>query len=318
LAESEIVLLTDHSSQEGSRAQLATAVEILTGTPPVLVDARHFMTGGSGHTSVVGGSLRLHVPSDGLTVTPSVVLVYEIPPTERRRFAPFQRRLRACGAGSLGSDPDAWQNATEKDRTVRRFVRDNIPHMETMSMHTPTLNTATSAFEKLDRNVWARPTIGAGGRDVFHVTTHDQLRHVLRHYASIGLDWLISRDAQNFTVGGERHQFRVFVLQDRVLRVCEHVQQDPDAPCNLAQGALGTEIPIGELSDDLLGVAVSATRSLGLAFGEVDLAIECGGVVFEVNVHPVILSGGLETVAIPFVEANIAAFHGRREPSFSS
>ncbi|MDQ2710153.1 MAG: hypothetical protein M3Z25_22145, partial [Actinomycetota bacterium] len=56
-------------------------------------------------------------------------------------------------------------------------------------------------------------------------------------------DWLMSVDADNFTSGGRRHQFRVVVLGDQVLRVCEHVQADPDAPCNEAQGAVSTVLP---------------------------------------------------------------------------
>jgi hypothetical protein len=46
---------------------------------------------------------------------------------------------------------------------------------------------------------------------------------------------------------------------------------------------------------------------LGLPFGGVDLAIENGGVIFEVNVHPVIdVPGGLETVAIPLIQAHLS------------
>jgi hypothetical protein len=45
---------------------------------------------------------------------------------------------------------------------------------------------------------------------------------------------------------------------------------------------------------------------LGLPFGGVDLATENGGVVFEVNVHLTLdVPGGLESVAIPFVQAHL-------------
>jgi hypothetical protein len=51
--------------------------------------------------------------------------------------------------------------------------------------------------------------------------------------------------------------------------------------------------------------------------GRVDLAVEHGGVVFEVNVHPVLDGpGGLESVAVPWVEAN-PALSGHGEPGFS-
>jgi glutathione synthase/RimK-type ligase-like ATP-grasp enzyme len=73
---------------------------------------------------------------------------------------------------------------------------------------------------------------------------------------------------------------------------------------------LMTDHGSGEGSQPLLEaasqLAVSATRSLGLPFGGVDLTIENGGVVFEVNVHPVLdVPGGLETLAIPFVRAHL-------------
>jgi glutathione synthase/RimK-type ligase-like ATP-grasp enzyme len=54
-------------------------------------------------------------------------------------------------------------------------------------------------------------------------------------------------------------------------------------------------------------LAVRATKSLGLPFAGVDLAMENGGVVFEVNVHPMFGSvGGMETVAIPYAAAHLA------------
>jgi hypothetical protein len=82
-----------------------------------------------------------------------------------------------------------------------------------------------------------------GGKDVFHLTTREQLDTAVRHYAATGQDWLVSRDADNFTTDARRHQFRVVVLHDRVLRVCEHVQADPEAPCNESQGAVPPSSP---------------------------------------------------------------------------
>jgi glutathione synthase/RimK-type ligase-like ATP-grasp enzyme len=292
MSSGEVVLMTDFGSQEDSRPKLAAAVELLTGTPPVVVDARHFMTGGGGRATLVGRRLTLEVPSDSLTVTPGVVVVYEIPPTERRRFERFLRTLHLADVVSLNADPDAWRTATEKDRTVRRFLRDGIRHMETISLSRPSAASAVEAFERLDRDVWARPVIGVGGQDVFHVTTQRQLLDALRHFASSEQDWLLSRDALNFNEDGLRHQFRVIVLDDRVLRVCEHVQADPDAPCNEVRGAVSTVTPEGGVLPDLLRLAVAATRSLGLHLGGVDLALENGGVVFEVNVHPVLARTG--------------------------
>jgi glutathione synthase/RimK-type ligase-like ATP-grasp enzyme len=66
------------------------------------------------------------------------------------------------------------------------------------------------------------------------------------------------------------------------LRVCEHVQADPDAPCNESQGAVPTVVSVEQLALKYRRLAIAATQSLGLPFGGVDLAIENGGVIFEV------------------------------------
>jgi glutathione synthase/RimK-type ligase-like ATP-grasp enzyme len=45
---------------------------------------------------------------------------------------------------------------------------------------------------------------------------------------------------------------------------------------------------------------------MGLPLAGVDLAAENGGVVFEVNVHPMFGSvRGLQTVAVPYVQAHL-------------
>jgi glutathione synthase/RimK-type ligase-like ATP-grasp enzyme len=298
--------MTDHGSQEGSRGPLEQAVELLTGTPPLLIDARYFLTGGSGRVRSAPGGLRMEVASAGLVATPDVLIIYEIPPSDRLRFEPFQRQLPAEGPLSFSADPHAWRNATDKRRTVECFRRDGIAHMETIAVCRPELATAHEAFDRLGRNVWARPAVGMGGKDVFHVTTGEQLDTAIRHFAATGQDWLLSRDAGNFAPNGRRHQFRVVVLHDRVLRVCEHVQLDPDAPCNESQGAVSTVIPVEQLASKYRRLAIAATQSLGLPFGGVDLAIENDGVIFEVNVHPTLdVPGGLESVAIPLVEKHL-------------
>ena len=206
-----VVLMTDHSSTEGSRATLSTAVKMLTGQPPVLIDARHFLPGGGGRANVADGALQLEVPGKDLVVVPTVLLIYEIPPAKRRGFEAFQRLARRYGAISLGTDADAWRTATEKDLMVEQFVLDDIPHMETISLSRPSQELAVAAFDRLGQDVWARPAVGMGGNDVFHITTHAQLRDATRHYASSESDWLMARDATNFTPAGHgnaRHRSR--------------------------------------------------------------------------------------------------------------
>jgi glutathione synthase/RimK-type ligase-like ATP-grasp enzyme len=305
---SSVVLMTDYGSQEGSRGPLEKAIELLTGVPSLLIDAQHFLTGGSGRVRSGRSGFRMEVASEGFVATPEVLIIYEIPPAERRRLMAFQRQLPPDGSLSFSADPKAWRNATDKRRAAECFRRDGVPHMETIALCRPEPETARDAFERLGRDAWARPTVGAGGNDVFHVTTREQLATAARHYAATGQDWLLSRDARNFTTDGRRHQFRVVVLHDRVLRVCEHVQADPDAPCNESQGAVSTVVPVEYLPSKYRRLAIAATQSLGLPFGGVDLAVENGGVIFEVNVHPTLdVLGGLESLAIPFVEAHLRA-----------
>jgi glutathione synthase/RimK-type ligase-like ATP-grasp enzyme len=303
---SSVVLMTDHGSQEGSRGPLEKAVELLTGVAPLSIDARHFLTGGSGQMRSGRSGLRLEVASAGFVARPEVLIVYEIPPAQRQRLVAFQRQLPPEGPLSFSADPQAWRNATDKRRTVECFRRDGIPQMDTIILCRPEPETAQGAFERLGRDAWARPRVGAGGHDVFHLTTREHLDTAARHYATTGQDWLLSRDARNFAPNGCRHQFRVVVLHDRVLRVCEHVQADLDAPCNESQGAVSTVVPVEHLPSKYRRLAIAATQSLGLPFGGVDLAIENGGVIFEVNVHPTLdVPGGLESVAIPFVAAHL-------------
>lgn len=307
MSDREIVLMTDHRSMEGSRAALAAAVELLTGRPPVLVDARHFLTGGAGRTYADGSAVRLEVPAQGIAVTPSAVLVYEVQPPERRRFEPFQRLLQRYGTVSLGTDAGAWRVATDKNLTTERFALHGIAHMETVTLARPSVDAAATAFDRLGRDVWARPALGTCGDDVLHITTFEQLFQALARYAELEQDWLISRDAGNFNAAGQRHQVRVSVLDGRAVQACEHVQARPDAPCNEAQGAACTPMPVDDLPLDVCELAVAATKAVGLRFGGVDLAVENGGAVFEVNVHPMLGSAHpSDSVAVPYVEAHLA------------
>ncbi|MFI6166649.1 RimK family alpha-L-glutamate ligase [Nocardia sp. NPDC051052] len=309
---SDIVVMTDHSSTEGSSAQLARAVELVTGAAPLMVDARHFYDGGTGVLRL-GVRPTLVVPSENVEVRPCALVIYEIPPGDRHRFTRFQAAVARSGIPCLGADAQAWRNATDKRCTVDRFRTEGIPQEESLILNRPTWHTALTAFDRLGRDVWTRPAIGFGGRDVCHVTTEAQLHAALELYQKSGSSWLLTRDAGNFDEHGRRHQYRVVVLGERVLRVCEHVQHNPEAPCNEAQGAVSTVLAPDALPQHLLELAIRATASVGLSFGGVDLVPERGGAVFEVNVHPVLdVPQGLETVSVPFVLTHLtdAAAHG--------
>ncbi|MCX4767332.1 ATP-grasp domain-containing protein [Streptomyces sp. NBC_01275] len=303
-----IALIADPTSPEGCREYLADAVELLTGAPPVRIDSRHFATGGTGRGVRDGGRLRLQVPEERLDFTPDVVLLYEIPPHRRPALAAFQELLESHDVVTLGTGSEAWRTATEKNLTVARFLRDGVAQMETAVLSRPSAREAADAFERLGGDTWARPVVGTGGNDTFHVATPAQLADATAFYAERGTDWMLSRDAGNVTADGLRHQFRVFVLGGRVVHAREHLQPEPDTPCNTCQGATPVHIAPPDLEPRLAELAVAATASVGLPFAGVDLAVENGGVVFEVNVQPAFVEGELESVAVPYVQAHLDAF----------
>ncbi|GAA1392678.1 hypothetical protein GCM10009639_24710 [Kitasatospora putterlickiae] len=308
--------MTDHGSTEGSREALATAAHRLTGRAPVLLDARHFMSGGP-HGPAGGGRVRgngggdgvvLEVPAEGLALAARAVILYEIPPHRRLELADLQRALREHGVRSLGTAVGGWRAASDKRLAVECFARAGVRQMPTVTLSRPTAAEAAEVFDRLGGDVWARPAVGMSGQDVFHVTTRAQLAEAAECYARAGADWLLAQDARNFTADGRRHQYRVTVLGGRALRAVEHVQDDPDEPCNLARGAVSTPLPLAELPAGLAELAEAATGAVGLPFAAVDLAAESGGVVFEVNVHPAYGSpGALEAVAVPYVAAHLEA-----------
>ncbi|WP_308405077.1 alpha-L-glutamate ligase [Streptomyces sp. B93] len=303
-----IALVADPTSTEGCAEYLAQAVELLTGAPPVRVDARHFAAGGTGRgVPDDDGRLRLRVPDAGLDLVPDAVLLYEIPPHRRRSLAAFQLLLQEYDVVTLGTGATAWRAATEKDLTLARFRRDGVAHMETVVLSRPDPAEAVAAFDKLGGDVWARPVVGTGGGDTFHLTTREAVERATGFYARGRTDWLLSRDAGNITADGRRHQFRVFVLDGRVIHAREHLQSQPDTPCNTCQGAVPVFIDPDELSPRLAELAVAATASVGLPFAGVDLAEEHGGVVFEVNVQPAFIDGELDKAAVPYVRAHLDA-----------
>jgi glutathione synthase/RimK-type ligase-like ATP-grasp enzyme len=310
-----IALISDPTSPEGCADVLAQAVDVLTGAPPVRVDSRHLAIGGTGRAEPHGGRLRLVVPAQGLDLVPDIVVVYEIPPHRRSALAPLQLLLDRHGAVTLAGRPDAWRAATEKNLTVERFRRDGVAHMETLLLSAPGPDEALAALDKLGGDAWARPVVGTGGNDTFHVTGPDALLDAAAFYARQGTDWLLSRDAGNFTATGARHQFRVFVLGGRVIHAREHLQSAPDTPCNTCQGAVPVHIAPPDLSPRLTELAVAATASVGLPFAGVDLAVENGGVVFEVNVQPAFVDGELHTVAVPYIRAHLDAYARRGTPT---
>ncbi|WP_399091742.1 RimK family alpha-L-glutamate ligase [Streptomyces sp. BBFR2] len=307
-----IALVTDPSSRTRSGAVLAEAVRRLTGRDPVWLDARDFAAGGRGRARVDGGVLRLDVPGRVPAVSPAGVIVYAIPPDVRHAMEGFQQSLRESGAVCLGTDTQAWRTASDKALTVEAFARHGVPQMPTLCMDRPRPEEAIGAFVRLGGDVWARPALGSRGRDVFHLTAVEHVRTAVARYEASGARWLMAADAGNFADNGLRHQYRAVILEGEVIWAAEYVQSLPDAPCNLARGGVSTVLGPGRLPAHLRPLAVAATASMGLPFAGVDLAAENGGVVFEANLHPGLMSdGALEGIAVPYVQAHLNRLRAR-------
>jgi hypothetical protein len=93
---SGVVLMTDYGSQEGSRGPLEKAVEFLTGVPPSLIDARYFLSGGSGRVRSKGHcagappawSRRQAIPPRQRALTPAIPARHAEPSYRNRRCRP--------------------------------------------------------------------------------------------------------------------------------------------------------------------------------------------------------------------------------------
>ncbi|MEV0267072.1 alpha-L-glutamate ligase [Streptomyces sp. NPDC050617] len=291
---------------------LAEAVRRLTGRDPVWLDARDFAPGGRGRARVDGGVLRLDVPGRVPAVTPAGVIVYAIPPRFRHALEGFQRLLRESGTVCLGTDTRAWRMASDKALAVEVFARHGVPQIPTLCLDRPPPEEAVAAFERLGGDVWARPALGFRGRDVFHLTAVEQVRAATARYAESGARWLMAADAGNFAANGLRHQYRAVVLEGEVIWGAEYVQRLPDVPCNVARGGVSSILGPDRLPAHLRPLAVAAAESMGLPFAGVDLAAENGGVIFEANLHPGLMSNGaLEGIAMPYVQAHLNRLRAR-------
>ncbi|MER7754463.1 alpha-L-glutamate ligase [Kitasatospora sp. NPDC097643] len=314
-----VVLITDHGEREGSRAVLAEAVRQVTGAAPVDLDARDFTPTGPGRARLAGE--RLVLECGALRVdTPAAVIVYEIPPDTRTGLEPLQDVLAASRVPCLGTGAAAWRVASDKEAMVKALEVAGVAQMPSLALPPDAGHAAAeAAFRELGSDVWARPVSGMGGRDVFHVTTVTALHRAAARYEAQGQRWLLTRDARNTNADGLRHQYRVVVLNGRVLWVAEHVQPDHDAPCNVAQGATSTPLDPRLLPEHLHRLAAAAAEAVGLPFAGVDLAAESGGVIFEVNVHPAFGAPGADRgIAVPYVRAHLPqARHQMSGPAVS-
>ena len=290
-----------------------------TGAPPVRVDSRHFATGGTGR----GDPAREPVTPAGPRAAAG--LRARRRPALRDPAAPpaCPRRLPAAPGEPRRGDP------RRRSRRLADRHREE-PHRRTLpaGRHRPDGDRGAVAALPAGRrptcssasagDTWARPVVGTGGNDTFHVDTPARLERAAAYYEERGTDWLLSRDAGNVTADGLRHQFRVFVLGDRVVHAREHLQPATDTPCNTCQGATAVHLAPPDLPPRLAELAVAATASVGLPFAGVDLAAENGGVVFEVNVQPAFVDGEreLHAVAVPYVQAHLDALApGPRRPA---
>ena len=305
----DIALLTDHSSGEGSRDILVTAIELLTGSPP-RVDRRPALhVGGDGEGDPrrragptrggvrgpggdTGRGDRLRDPALGTTALRGI-------PAPAARF-----RGRLPGSRRRGLSPGHREGPDRRTVPARR----RSPHGDDHVASTVT----RAGGGRLRPARWRRlgETDDRSGRQRrlprHHPRAAARRPRALRE-VGVGLADRSGRPELRRTgsappvprrrPGGSGHA-----------GVRARPDWTPTHPATRPRAASRPSYSAKDLPDELASAAISATRALGLPFSGVDLAVENGVVVFEVNVHPVFgTPRGLETVAVPYVEAHLSS-----------
>lgn len=125
-----------------------------------------------------------------------------------------------------------------------------------------------------------KPLMGHGGNGIKLITSLQQAERIVSE--SSVTSWAFSRYR---TIENE---YRIVVLDGHVqlmLKKINPVEKDGLAFYNLSQGATAVPVTIEALTDSVPGIAVDATRVLGLRMAAVDVIISIDGVieVLEVN-----------------------------------
>ncbi len=171
--------------------------------------------------------------------------------------------------------PDAIVRAANKFATSMALRRAGVPTPRTVV--TSSYEEAIRAVESMGRAV-SKPLFGYKGRDIVLIKPGDE---------DLVRDLLLKRGVlylQEFVESPEHRDIRAFVVGDEVVGAIYRVAPSGEWISNLARGGRAMRC---ELTDEIHGIAVKASRSVGAFYSGVDmLESENGLKVIEVNGTP--------------------------------
>lgn len=128
-----------------------------------------------------------------------------------------------------------------------------------------------------------RPAKHAQGRNLYVVTTEQQLLHHLRTNPKMREGWYLSKFID------KHKEYRVYLFNGRVLTVAEKIPHDRNRVAwNVAQGGEFRVVRFDDWHLPSVQASVECIRNTGLAFGGVDVMVTQDGTpyVIEINSAP--------------------------------
>lgn len=128
-----------------------------------------------------------------------------------------------------------------------------------------------------------RPQTHAQGRNLWLVHDREQLENLLNSTPQLSGQWYASKLIDKIA------EYRVYVMQGRVITVANKTPDDPSAVAwNVAQGGRFDVVRWGDWNLEVCRVAIDAFNYSGLDFGGVDVMVDREGkaYVIEINSAP--------------------------------
>lgn len=179
---------------------------------------------------------------------------------------PVSKVLNTAKAIHLSSNKAEFRSVLCNDDTTK----DNTPH---------------TIFDKIEAQVYlslgnplfVRPRLHAQGRKAYLVKTQDELQEAL---TACGEGWYASEYIN------KKQEFRVFVVQGRVVWVANKIPADPSAICwNVAQGGKFENVRWDDWLPNVMQVAVNSFKLSGLDFGGVDIVVDENGKAWNIEIN---------------------------------
>jgi RimK family alpha-L-glutamate ligase len=186
-------------------------------------------------------------------------------------------RLVAAGVPVL-NPPGAIEAAVDKYLATARLEAAGLPVPPTWCGESA--DEAQTAFERLGGDVVVKPLFGAEGRGLVRVSDPELARRAFRTLERIGAVLYVQQFIRH-----PGHDWRAFVLGERVLGVIRRHAPGTDWRTNVAVGGRAEAVRLDEGVERL---AIRAARAVGATMAGVDLLPDESGrlVVLEVNAVP--------------------------------